>query len=173
MSDFIFVPINEALHWSLAIICKPGAMLPNELVQEAEQAVEGKAAEERDDSEEEEHIARWTGHKHGLVAVDATVYPEEAHHDHPQQTNLLLPVAAEERRVAQEAARRKKWREAVKIWMDQEVEMERVQRWRGRVGYRIAASVRGWRGGEAEMGAGSRRLCVGGRCRVCRPLCLS
>ena len=48
--DFIFVPINEALHWSLAIICKPGAYLPAELRQTVSTAlvVHGGAAAAED-----------------------------------------------------------------------------------------------------------------------------
>jgi Ulp1 family protease len=26
--DYIFVPIHDTAHWSLAVICQPGALLP-------------------------------------------------------------------------------------------------------------------------------------------------
>lgn len=36
--DYIFVPINESLHWSLAIICRPGAFIEEQLKQQAASA---------------------------------------------------------------------------------------------------------------------------------------
>ena len=66
--DFIFVPINEALHWSLAIICKPGAYLPEELRQTVSSAPGPTPAS---------HLPSSSGATHELATVETLVAAAE------------------------------------------------------------------------------------------------
>lgn len=46
--DFIIVPVNEATHWSLAIICFPGELYGNEFMFQCDQPVTGEQEEYRE-----------------------------------------------------------------------------------------------------------------------------